>query len=79
MDRDHTLILLELIDADEVTHVFTNLPDAWDNWPKKAIYINQREDFIFPTSEAALGVIHSNPAYRPMTDDLARFFTSSPD
>jgi hypothetical protein len=79
MDRDHTLILVEVVDEGVVTHVFTNLPEAWDNWPQKAIYLNQQEDFIFPTLEAALGMIRSSPAYRPMTDDLALFFTSSPD
>jgi hypothetical protein len=77
MDRDHTLILVELIDVGVVTHIFTNLPEAWEDAPQKAIYGNQQEDFIFPTAEAALGMIRSNPAYRPMTNNLALFFNSS--
>lgn len=77
MDRDHTLIRVELIEGGQVTHVFTNLPESWEDGVQKAAYGNQREDFGFPTRQAALSMIHSNRSYRKMTDSLARFFASS--
>lgn len=77
MDRDHTLIRLELIEGGHVIHVFTNLPEQWEHGVEKAVYGNQSEDFVFPTREAALGMIHSNPAYRTMTASLARFLVPS--
>lgn len=79
MDRDHTLTRVELIDAGEVTHVFTNVPTYWEDAAEKAVYGNQLEDFAFPTAEAALQMIASNPDYRPMTDALSHFFEMSRD
>lgn len=75
--RDHTLIRVELIEGGLATHVFTNLPESWEHGAEKAVYGNQWEDFAFPTQEAALGMIHSNPDYRAMTAPLARFFMPS--
>lgn len=77
MDRDHTLIRVEVIEGGQVTHSFTNLPASWEQGTTKAVYGNQREDFHLPSREAALSMIHSNPAYRKMTAALARFFVSS--
>lgn len=77
MDRDHTLIRVELIEAGLATHVYTNLPEYWDDAPNEAVYSNQVEDFAFPTAAEALAVIKSNSKYRPMTDSLAGFFSAS--
>lgn len=79
MDRDHTLIRVELIDSGVVTHVYTNLPKIWEDAAQKAVYGNQVEDFTLPTAEAALAVIRSNSEYRPMTESLASFFSVSLD
>lgn len=79
MDRDHTLTRVELIDAGVATHVYTNFPTYWENAVQKAVYGNQVEDFVFPSSESALQMIASNPDYRPLTSALERFFSVSLD
>lgn len=76
MDRDFTLIRVEVIEDGAVTHLFTNLPETWQEAPRKEAYANQREDFVFPSGDAALGIVRSNPAYREMTPALKAYFTA---
>ncbi len=63
-DQDHTLIWAEVIEKGEVTHAFTNYPDRWGVSRRVEVYGNQSEEFHFPTKEAALAMLRSNPVYR---------------
>lgn len=76
MDRDYTLIRVDLVEGGAVTQTFTNLPETWEHAPQKEAYGNQREEFVFPTRKAALGLIRSNPRYREMNATLETYFTA---
>lgn len=64
VDHDHTLTWVELIEGGQATRTFTNYPERWDSRLHAEVYGNQSEDFQFPTKDAALAMLRSNPAYR---------------